>query len=109
MDFKEVGGCGMTETTNTNVLYDAINELKQKNNELERENQILKLKYENKCLLNENKQLKCKEVLDSFIRGQEDEKGINQKKEYQERMDFTLKLLKRLEEELNRVMWNEQL
>lgn len=94
----------MTET-NINTLFDTINELKQKNTELERENQILKLKYENELLLNENKRLKCGEVLDSFIRGQEDEKGINPKnKEFQERMDFTLKLLRRLEEELNKVM-----
>lgn len=94
----------MTET-NINALFDTINELKQKNTELERENEILKLKYENECLVNENKRLKCGEVLDSFIRGQEDEKRINPKnKEYQERMDFTLKLLRRLEEELNKVM-----
>ena len=94
----------MTETS-INALFDTINELKQKNTELERENQILKLKYENECLLNENKQFKCREILDSFIRGQEDEKGINPKnKEYQERMDFTLKLLKRLEYRLNKVM-----
>ncbi|WP_296885119.1 hypothetical protein [uncultured Methanobrevibacter sp.] len=97
----------MTET-NINALFDTINELKQKNTELERENQILKLKYENECLLNENKRLKCGEVLDSFIRGKEDEKGISpNNNEYQERMDFTLKLLRRLEEELNKVMGND--
>ena len=97
----------MTET-NINALFDTINELKQKNTELERENQILKLKYENECLLNENKRLKCGEVLDSFIRGKEDEKGISpNNNEYQERMDFTLKLLRRLEEELNKVMGDD--
>ena len=97
----------MTET-NINALFDTINELKQKNTELERENQILKLKYENEGLLNENKRLKCGEVLVSFIRGKEDEKRINPKnKEYQERMDFTLKLLRKLEEKLNKVMWDD--
>ena len=95
----------MTETS-IDALYDTINELKQKNNELERQHQILKLKYENERLLNENKQFKCIEVLDSFIRGQEDEKGIDpQNKEYQERMDFTLKLMRRLKEELIKVMY----
>lgn len=94
----------MTET-NINALFDTINELKQKNTELERENQILKLKYENEQLLNENKRLKCGEVLDSFIRGKEDEKGINPKnKEFQERMDFTIKTVKEIRRELNKVM-----
>ena len=94
----------MTET-NINALFDTINELKQKNTELERENEILKLKYENECLVNENKRLKCGEVLDSFIRGQEDEKGINPKnKEFQERMDFTIKTVKEIRRELTEVM-----
>ena len=95
--------------TNINALFDTINELKQKNTELEGENQILKLKYENGRLLNENKRLKCGEVLDSFIRGLEDEKGINPtNKEFQERMDFTIKTVKKIRRELNKVMmWND--
>ena len=94
--------------TNINALFDTINELKQKNTELKRENQTLKLKYENECLLNENKRLKCGEILDGFIRGQEDEKGISPKKEYQERMNFTIKTVKKIRRELNKVMmWND--
>ena len=94
----------MTETS-IDALFEEINELKQKNKELKRENQTLKLKYKNECLLNENKRLKCEDVFDSFIRGQESEKRINPKnKEYQERIDYTLKLLRNLEQKVNKVM-----